>query len=129
MLLSSFYIYMEESIIMEISKQQVLNDPEYKNFLLQKPTLSQASKDSYVVALKNFGSLIRAWERVTELHPDWSLEIWGDGEERQRLERRALVRELDSHFCSPVGERLKTTAVLHGVQHRCACLRGRRQYN
>ena len=54
MLLSSFYIYMEESIIMEISKQQVLNDPEYKNFLLQKPTLSQASKDSYVVALKNF---------------------------------------------------------------------------
>ena len=45
---------MEESIIMEISKQQVLNDPEYKNFLLQKPTLSQASKDSYVVALKNF---------------------------------------------------------------------------
>ena len=39
---------------MEISKHQVLNDPEYKNFLLQKPILSQASKDSYVVALKNF---------------------------------------------------------------------------
>ena len=31
------------------------------------------------------------------------------------------------HFCSPVGERRKTTAVLHGVQHRCACLRGWRQ--
>ena len=54
MLLSNFYIDMEASINMEISKQQVLNDPEYKNFLLQKPTLSQASKDSYVVALKNF---------------------------------------------------------------------------
>ena len=40
--------------------------------------------------MKGFGLLVRAWEKVAAVHPDWKLEIWGDGPERGSLER--LVR-------------------------------------
>lgn len=32
-----------------------------------------------LVPQKNFPSLIRIWSKVTERHPDWILEIWGNG--------------------------------------------------
>lgn len=35
---------------------------------------------------KNFESLIRAWVMVHKAHPDWFLEIWGDGEEKKALQ-------------------------------------------
>lgn len=35
-------------------RNQVMNDPAFKEFLLQKPALSQASIESYIVALVNF---------------------------------------------------------------------------
>ena len=35
---------------------------------------------------KNYSSLVRAYARVSERHPDWTLEIYGDGEEREMLE-------------------------------------------
>ena len=43
-----------------------------------------------LVPVKGFGLLVRAWEKVAAVHPDWKLEIWGDGPERGSLER--LVR-------------------------------------
>lgn len=35
--------------------------------------------------VKNHISLIRAWKYVNEKHPDWILEIWGDGDQKNNL--------------------------------------------
>lgn len=39
---------------METLRNKVINDPEFKEFLQQKPSLSEASIDSYIVALVRF---------------------------------------------------------------------------
>ena len=39
-----------------------------------------------LTAQKNFSSLIRAFSIVAKRHPDWSLEIYGDGNERRTLQ-------------------------------------------
>lgn len=35
---------------------------------------------------KDFSRMIRIWAKVHETHPDWCLDIYGEGEERQMLE-------------------------------------------
>lgn len=40
---------------------------------------------------KNYGSLIRAFKKVTEKHHDWCLEIYGAGTQRKMLQQ--LIRE------------------------------------
>ena len=54
---------------------------------LDRPTAVAVGR---LVPVKGFGLLVRAWEKVAAVHPDWKLEIWGDGPERGSLER--LVR-------------------------------------
>lgn len=41
-----------------------------------------------LVAQKNFSSLIRSWKRVYQIHPDWRLEIWGEGELKTELQHQ-----------------------------------------
>ena len=38
-----------------------------------------------LVHIKNHQSLINAWKIVNQKHPDWQLEIWGDGPLKNRL--------------------------------------------
>ena len=62
-----------------------------------------------LVKEKNFADLIRAWESVAALHPDWRLDIFGEGRERKRLQtlifrlglegRAALRGSSDSLAC------------------------------
>lgn len=41
-----------------------------------------------LVYQKNFASLIRIWEKVAVKHPEWRLEIWGNGCLRQSLQQQ-----------------------------------------
>lgn len=41
-----------------------------------------------LVYQKNFSSLIRSWKIVHSKHPDWHLNIWGQGELKSRLEKQ-----------------------------------------
>lgn len=41
-----------------------------------------------LVTVKNFASLIRAWVIVHQSHPDWRLEIWGEGNLKTELQRQ-----------------------------------------
>ncbi len=40
--------------------------------------------------IKNFVSLISIWAKVNQSHPDWKLQIWGEGEERFKLEAQIV---------------------------------------
>ena len=54
----------------------------------------RSSLDQHVVVTagrlakeKNFSALIRSWTIVYKKHPDWKLEIWGEGDEEEILLR------------------------------------------
>jgi glycosyltransferase involved in cell wall biosynthesis len=65
---------------------------------LSKPGRSADAPNRRIVALgrlhpqKGFDLLLRAFSEVHQEHPDWTLEIWGEGGERPALER--LVSDL-----------------------------------
>ena len=46
---------------------------------------------------KNFASLIRSWNSVVKNHPDWSLEIYGDGAEYNNLLTLISNLKLEKH--------------------------------
>lgn len=39
-----------------------------------------------LVVQKNFSSIIRVWKIVHQCHPDWKLEIWGEGQQKTILQ-------------------------------------------
>ena len=45
--------------------------------------------------LKNFNALIRAWKSIGRKHPDWKLEIWGNGAERDNLKQSIHTEGLE----------------------------------
>lgn len=51
-----------------------------------------------LVYQKNFSSLIQSWKIVHSKHPDWSLNIWGQGELKSRLEKQIE----DCNLCGSV---------------------------
>lgn len=82
------------------SKVIVIPNP----LLLSKPVKSSLMKKCIItsgrlVPVKNFASLIRSFKNVVIRHPDWVLEIWGEGSERKRLEQLITEEKLiDSVF-------------------------------
>lgn len=47
-----------------------------------------------LTAQKGFDLLLEAFSSVAAAHPDWDLEIWGEGPDRAALERRAAAPDL-----------------------------------
>ncbi|MBP5423128.1 MAG: glycosyltransferase family 4 protein [Paludibacteraceae bacterium] len=56
-----------------------------------------------LVKQKNYVSLIRAWKKVHQVHPEWILEIWGEGPQRNLLQ----------HYIDTLG--LQNTVSLKGT--------------
>ena len=52
-----------------------------------------------LTAQKNFSSLIRAFRIVVNCHPDWNLEIYGDGCERTMLQNLIEELHLENNVC------------------------------
>ena len=52
---------------------------------LEKKTVSAAGR---LCRQKNYDLLIDSWLLVHQSHPDWVLEIWGDGPDRNRLSQK-----------------------------------------
>jgi glycosyltransferase involved in cell wall biosynthesis len=82
-----------------------------------------ASPDSKVVVAvgrlrrqKGFDLLIPAFERVVASRPDWQLRIFGEGSERDRLQRLIVERGLQHHvrllgWSSAMGEELAAASL------------------
>lgn len=64
---------------------------------------------------KRVDRLLKIWKHIFKAHPDWSLYIVGDGEERARLEAMAvnmkLPRVVFTGFCDPI-EYYKESSIL-----------------
>jgi len=81
----------------EISKKEPAGYGPDIRFPWQAPTVN-ATPPKKIIAVgrlaaeKGFDKLITAFSRLTRMHTDWSLTIWGEGSERSGLEQ--LVREL-----------------------------------
>lgn len=45
---------------------------------------------------KNFVALLKSWEQVEKYYPDWSLDIYGEGEDRTQLERYIIEHKLNN---------------------------------
>lgn len=62
------------------------------NPIIARPSRRSSTTQKVVMAAgrleeqKNFSALLRIWQRVELRHPDWSLQIWGEGEQRSLLE-------------------------------------------
>lgn len=48
-----------------------------------------------LVSQKNFGDMIEAWRTVAASYPDWTLEIYGNGKQREALEKQIHGSGLD----------------------------------
>lgn len=63
------------------------------NFTLLDPALTPSYESKQCVALgrfvyqKDYPRMIAIWKKVTESHPDWILDIFGDGEDRPIIEQ------------------------------------------
>lgn len=52
-----------------------------------------------LVNQKNFASLIRAWKEVQAKHPDWELDIYGEGSLKTSLEKLIADLQLEGAVC------------------------------
>lgn len=75
--------------IFKYSESKVYKIPNFLDFDRKDNQYNSSSKIITAVGRlhkqKRFDLLIKAFEKVTKEYPDWSLEIYGDGEEKDKL--------------------------------------------
>lgn len=59
--------------------------PEYEGITHQKKETKTVISVGRLVEQKGYDLLLRAWEKVHSTHPDWKLEIYGEGKEKTKL--------------------------------------------
>ena len=47
---------------------------------------------------KGYDILIDVWEKVNKVYPDWTLEIYGEGAERKKLQEKIDKKGLTRNF-------------------------------
>lgn len=52
-----------------------------------------------LVSEKNFTSLIRAFAAVARKHPDWMLDIYGEGSEKAALQQQIKQTDMENNIC------------------------------
>lgn len=89
-----------DRVVVLTQHDSLLWQREFPNtsFIYNEVTLPPAGKPDYmakqVLAVgrltyqKGFDHLVKAWEQVNERHPDWHLNIYGEGELRQQLQKQ-----------------------------------------
>lgn len=86
------------------------------NFIEKRTTTPAKLKNKKVIAvgrlthLKGYDRMIKAWGMVTSLHPDWILEIYGEGELREELQSQINDNSLS--------ERIKLQGALKDIHSK-----------
>lgn len=65
--------------------------PNFTSLHVEKPSDCMAKRCVSIgrlVDVKNFSRLLDVWKKVSEKHPDWHLDIVGDGPEREALQKK-----------------------------------------
>lgn len=105
----SIFIKRYDKIVVLTEEDKINNWKNHsKVIVIPNPLTSICTKESTleektVIAVgrleypKNFQSLIKAWTHVTKKHPDWKLEIWGEGSKRVELENLIAKLNLKKH--------------------------------
>lgn len=60
-------------------------------------TSKRAVSAGRLLWIKNYESLVNIWAKVVRRHPDWTLQIWGTGYERENLERQIERLGMKNH--------------------------------
>lgn len=66
--------------------------PHLKSSSLENKTVCAVGR---LCRQKNFGMLIRAWSLVNSRHPEWVLEIWGQGPDKVSLQQQIQETHLE----------------------------------
>ena len=80
--------------------KNVIAIPNPSTFHCEKPSTQEHKRIISVGRLsmqKNYASLIRAYRNVADKHPDWTLEIFGEGEQKIALQTLILQLKLEKH--------------------------------
>lgn len=95
-----------DAIVVLTEEDKTLNWKGWKNvYVIPNPLTKQYTsvstlKNKVVVAVgrlvpqKNLASLIRVWRKVADVHPDWILQIWGNGSLHDELENQIVEQKL-----------------------------------
>ena len=79
--------------------KRVVLIPNFTSLNVEKPsdcTARHCIAVGRLVDVKDFSRLLDIWKKVSEKHPDWHLDIVGDGEERESLQQKIECLNLSS---------------------------------
>lgn len=101
------------------AKVVAINNPITESFPDQQELMEKEKVCLFagrLVQEKGVGFLADIWEEISKRHPDWHLQILGDGEKRSWLEQRIEEKQLGNvvldGFCSDITPYLKKSSIL-----------------